>query len=354
MRYLKFIILIVLIAMLGCEDIYIAKLDKGNELLVVEARILAGESKNSVKLFKTVGFYETEAFLPIRGATIRLIDNNNNSLNFNENSEGEYSGNFNIAPYLQYKLIINYLGNTYESTYEHVPEIPDIDTIYGEIVNKPIVTTNSDGTSTLEDKQVIQLYVDIQNSDVPKYYNFFARSIQLYTYSFDTVMGTPVNLAKYLWKSFNPKGSYNIAAPNSYSSSNNINKHPVEFFNMAQKNVFIDSKTTAKPRGCIYIMHQYSIPVSAYSFYEKLNKQLESEGKIFDPIYTQAYGNIRCTSDKEKVILGNFEIVNYKEHRFFVKPEDFNNEFRLEKIRNFYNIPANGLRAIYPPDFWVF
>jgi hypothetical protein len=350
MKNTIYILLIALLVFTGCEDVYYAKLDPGGKLMVVEARLQAGTNYNTIKIYNTISFYDEEYFPPVSDAEVSLIDEMDQISNFTYGGEGMYICRAEINPIHQYKLQIKYDGEIYESAFEQSPELPDIDSIYGKAISKTIITKDNNGNKKIETVDGVQLYVDLNNTGIPKYYRFYARNVLQSVFPFDTVIyGIEETVSMYTWQSFYPNGSYNIAAPPKYSSETNIKKHPVEFFKF--KTILIHPGE--RELGWIYIMHQYGITTSGYQFYEKLNKQLESEGKIFDPIYSQAFGNIKCISNKDKFVLGNFEIYNYRESRYFIKMVPQRKEFRLEKITTFYDIPISGSITIYPPDFWM-
>ncbi len=337
----------------GCEEVYIADLDVTNHFPVVEARIDASSTNNKIQIYRTAGFYDGEIYPPINHATVCLIDDNNATLAFTNSGFGRYDLNQPIHPERSYKLQIKFDGETYESPYVAVPEVPDIDTVYAEAMSKNWISYDKEGNKTIESRDGIQFYADINSQNTASYYRFYGRKIRLSTFPFDTVMGTPLTATKYVWKSFYPDGGFNLAAPAEYAAETAIHKHPLEFIT-ATFSRLLNWAVNERERGWIYIIHQYSIPVSAYQFYTELNKQLESEGKIFAPMYTQAFGNIKCNTDDQKIILGNFEIQNYREHRYFLKLLNKENDFRLEKIETFDPIPASGIKSVYPPDFWKY
>jgi hypothetical protein len=51
-------------------------------------------------------------------------------------------------------------------------------------------------------------------------------------------------------------------------------------------------------------------------YYKSLYGQIQSEGKIFDPVAAQLNGNIKCITDPEKKAIGFFEAssVSYSEY----------------------------------------
>ena len=69
-------------------------------------------------------------------------------------------------------------------------------------------------------------------------------------------------------------------------------------------------------------------------------------------MYIQARSNLKCISDPEKIVLGNFEIANYREYRFYMRFDSRIEQQTIRKIDTFYTIPEQGIRTEFPPDFW--
>ena len=153
----------------------------------------------------------------------------------------------------------------------------------------------------------------------------------------------------YIWQTFYPSGSFNIAGPPRYSAEKNIKEHRLEFFNQNYYEIIADTQEFV---GWIYIIEQLGISEKAYNYYSDLNSQMEAQGKIFDPIYIQAEGNISCTSDPEKMVLGNFEIESYKQHRYLLKYNTINEKFSIQKLNRYGPIPTKGFIRDIQPDFW--
>lgn len=156
-------------------------------------------------------------------------------------------------------------------------------------------------------------------------------------------------MTMYAWMSLKPWEFYNIAGPDGYSSSREIRRHPLVFLERSY-DVYIPDRTVFF-LGWIYICHQYAISRESYEFYSELNGQLSAEGKLFDPLYTQVRGNLRCISDPGREILGNFEISSMREHRFFVMYQG-KEKYLMKKIPWFYAIPSSGSMADETPEWW--
>jgi len=332
----------------GCEDIYDPKIDAVENVLVTDARIVYGENNNYVRINKSQGFNDKDLGYPsISGGELTIIDSSGKEYDLPEVETGVFSVNFQINPELRYKLKIDYLGDTFESSFESVPQLPDLDTVYGIAETK---ISQSGGENSVNDfRQVrgVRLYADNSSETEMQYYRFTARKVLQYVYIENLGSDILPEIYHYKWKSFFPQGTFNIAAPPEYSSSNEIIKHPLFFI---EESVFMEEDNFFA--GWILIFYQYGLSKSAYNYYADLNKQLESEGRIFDPLYVQARNNLKCINNPEELILGNFEISTVTEHRYFVKFISEQDGYKIEPISNRIYIPLSGETIETPPDFW--
>jgi hypothetical protein len=62
--------------------------------------------------------------------------------------------------------------------------------------------------------------------------------------------------------------------------------------------------------GWVIYCDVYSISPQTYLYYKKIQDFLTDDSKIFDPMPSQITGNIKCVSDTNKVVLGNFEVAS--------------------------------------------
>jgi hypothetical protein len=338
-----------LLLFIGCESVYEPELDEVENVLVVDARLVFGESTHQIILQKSTGFNEADSFEPYTNALVQLLDSKDKGYLTQQIQPGVYELKEPLDSTERYRLHITAGGDRYTSGPEPVPPTPHISAIYSGESEK---WTQPGGETDVEDfrkKLGHQVYVDIDNYGTHRYYRFDARKIMQYQFPFDTIIdGVPTPEYKFGWKSIYPDGIFDIAGPNDYASELNITKHPVEFFPY-QSGRTVTGETEV---GWIYIMYQYSISQNAWRYYNDLNSQLGADGKIFDPMYVQARSNLQCISDPKKVVLGNFEISRYREHRFFVRLEPRTGNHILRRITVFHNIPESGIKSLVPPWFW--
>ncbi len=335
----------------ACEDIYTPEVETLDNVLVADARIVVGEGTNVIKLYESRSFNDdTFQYPSATGATVLLIDNQGNEYNLPEGTAGMFPVHIQLDENREYKIKITYKGDVYESAFEPVPKVPALDTVYGNPENKVIVVSGDNNANDFRKKSGIQLYADMTHEKDLPYYRFYGRKILQYTYTVQIrVMGELQDVTMFGWHSFYPQETFNIAAPPSYSGVTDIIKHPVWF--LEEKAVVGSEQSFA---GWILILYQYGLSKSAYNYYNDLNNQLESEGRLFDPLYVQARSNINCTSNKSKLVLGNFEISTVKEYRYFVKYSGPKIGYVIKPIPYFYDISQAGEQLIDRPDFWEY
>lgn len=353
MRKLLIIPLVIALFIFGCEDIYDPGIESVEPLLVVEARIIYGNIYNEVRLYKTIRFNDpANHFPPASEALVTLTDDRNSVIILPEGLDGRYRLMQNLDPRRRYRLKIVYDGETYESEYEFIPELPSIDSVYVVPATKLIETGNDESARNLRKALGSQLYIDIKGTGSESHFRFTGRKIVQYNYTAaDPVLRPPMEGTMFAWTTLYPSDMFNIAGPPEYSVSNDIIKFPLEFMERSYTPFIPDTPTIFM--GWIYICQQYALSENAFNFYQDLNSQLSAGGKLFDPLYTQARGNIRCTSDPDKIILGNFEISTVREHRFYVQWLR-NDDYYVKRIPYFWNIPPEGKVFNIPPVWWEY
>lgn len=346
--------IVLLVIFIGCEDVYNPDIEQVENVLVIDARIEASGSGSYVRLSKSLGFNDPEnGYPPVQGATVSIISSDKTIYNLYETINGYYPMYFNLNPEFDYKLKVGYAGHVYESDFLPVPKMPDLDTVYGIPETKKILMGGEKNIDDAIEKVGVQLYTNILNEKEMPYYKFTARKILEYTYTVN-----PQNLIViYGWNSSFPSETFNIAAPPEFSVTTDILKHPLFFIgqkpDLSNDHVWNEILQTGETFyiGYILIVYQHGLSNTGYNYYKDLNSQLNSEGRLFDPLYIQPNSNLKCISDPEQLVLGNFEISRVKEHRFYVRYASEKIGYRIQPINTFYYIPLNGETSVVP-DFW--
>ena len=333
----------------GCEEIYTPEIEKVESVIVADARIVSGNSNNVISLYQSLGYNENSlVYPPVTGASVSIISSNGVENKLFESSPGKFAVNGNLDPNLLYKIKIISGGNTYESSFEPVPPVPLLDTIFGEPGIKILAPDGNNDVDDIIEIEGVQLLGNILNEKQLPYYRFTTRRIIQYSYTVELPSPSgPIPATMYAWDSSTSGESFNIAGPAGYSSSTAILRHPLWFLSKKPGLNFNEIF-----EGWILILYHHGLSKSGYDFYNDLNSQLNANGKMFDPLYVQAESNIRCMNKPEQLILGNFEIATVKETRYFIRYISDKSGYHIKPIPYFYFIPVFGQQLNIPPDFW--
>jgi hypothetical protein len=337
---------LLVMAFSSCEKIYLPNVDKREGVIVADARIVVGNDDNYIRLYKSIGYNETYRGYPaVTNAMVYIVDNNGSEVQIHETEDGIYPVHLQLNTELSYKLKISHDGNNYESEFEPVPKVPEIDSVYGF---QEVRVSVEGGESSVDDFRYtlgLQAYCDINTETESPYYRFTARKVLQYYFVEEFEFEETIN--HYIWDSYYPTDIFNIAAPPEYTDEKSIEKHSLFFLN---RSVYMEEDNYFA--GWILILYQHGLSQSSYNYYKDLNNQLDSEGRLFDPMYVQPRNNLKCTNKPEQLILGNFEISTIKEYRYFIKYISDEKGYWVKPIPYFYEISKNDTILNNLPDFW--
>ena len=352
-RTALFLLLIVLFFS-ACEEVYRTELDNAEKLLVINAKISSNSYYNSIKLTTTTGFWsEDEQVIPIDNAHVSIIGEDKTYYVFNT-GEGNYLLYKSLEPNKPYKLRVIIEENVFESDWEVMPPLPEIDNFYVLPEEKSEYSKNVYGDLVLTVNEGFQVSMDIPVNLDSKYYRFTWKSVLPFMVSPPPgSMGLPY----FIWLTVHQNREYNLASLPEFFSSTQIHKHPLMFMKNDYRKYYdpegagIYEPYTVTPNGWIFEINQFSINENAYAFYSQIEDQLNASGRLFDPVLTQIYGNIKCVSDSTVTVLGNFELNSVRKKQYFVK-QLLNDTIYYHEIDSMYIIPDNGVTYYHKPFFW--
>ncbi len=332
---------LVLLFFVSCEEYYNPDMDVVSPILVVESRVTNDPSHNYVELTKSLDYYSTDQAEKIEGAKVELIDGKDSILTGIESSTGYFT--FSNTPITgeTYYLRIIWGNDIYESEKVVMPPLPTIDTLYTKHTISKSYQNDIYGSPVLVETPGREICIDATVTPQLEYYLFDCRTISQW------VWGSPPNWG---WTSKYDE-TFNIAGPKEFSLSDKIIEHPLSFLEY-DAHVFLGdvNKTSL---GWLIVIEQYGIQKESYDYHEMLNKQLTAEGSLFDPVLTQVYGNIHCTNDSSKVVVGFFDLNSYRQYRYLLRVGmEINGEtYAIQKRINRYPyIPSDGYLG-YRPSF---
>lgn len=343
MRKEPFYIAFLAVLLVSCEEYYKPDLEDVDPMLVVESHVTNDPGKNFVKLTKTQSFYSTDRAEGIEGAKVKLISSDGSGLTGIESSTGYFTFSSTPISGKSYYLRITWENDVYESEKVVMPPLPTIDSLYTKHIISKSYQTDIYGTPDLVVTPGREICIDASVTPQLEYYRFDRRAVlQWYAPTTPPTCG---------WTSKFDNGIFNLAGPKEFSLSDKITEHHVLFLEYDIRK-FLNTDTLT-PHGWIVIIDEYGIQKESYDYHEKLNKQLSAEGSLFDPVLTQVYGNIHCTTDPSKISLGFFDLNSYRQYRYLLRiGVDLNGEsYSIQKRINRYpEIPYYGYGD--RPEFW--
>lgn len=305
------LILFFSLLLFGCREEYISPVitpDLG--YLVVEGVINSGPGNTTIKLSRTTQLTNGKRILE-KKATVMILDENNTEYPLSQNLPGEYVANgLNLDTTLKYRLRISTDNKEYLSDYVKVNNNPPIDSITW--------SRTTDG-------------------------------VQVKANTHD-----PQNISKYFrWEYFETWEFHSAYLPNTKYADND--PYFVEFFDHGHRfdssryrcwqfdtsrNIILGSTvkyaidsistplTVIEPMSwklsVLYSINvrQYAFTKDGYDFLQKMKKNTEQLGSIFDAQPSELQGNIHCTSNPDEIVVGYISCCPIREKREFIRNSD--------------------------------
>jgi hypothetical protein len=355
MRKEVYFLLIPLLLLASCEEIYRPDMETVSGQLVVDARITNEPSKNYVHLTRTRSFYDTQPVLEVTGATVSLIELGGTAIKGYESSTGYYSFNTLPIPGKQYYLRILLQNNTYESKAVTMPPIPKLNNFYTTHVISIVNENSGESTPRTYERPEREVDVDLPVTDALSHYRFDIRSLIEWTLEVVPPKQSVFPEA-YGWYSYENKERFHLVGPKNLTEPGTITKHPLlklsyDPFNSAHYDTLV-------VRGWIIFIDQYGTSKESYEYHEQLNNQFAATGSLFDPVQTQVYGNIICKSNPLEKVYGYFDLNSYSHSRYFLilnlPPVGITQRqlFKFPVIPDHGEIRAKDDDPIIKPDWW--
>ena len=312
MKKIFYLVVFVAIAS-GCKKLYEPNIGSpATGYLVVEGFINSGVDISTITLTRTTKLMDSVSVAYERNAQVSIESNNNESFPLTEGVNGSYtSGLLHLNPNSKYRVrIITQGGKEYLSDFSPVKYTPPIDSITWQMEN--------DG---------VQIYVnthDDQNNT--KYYRwaysetweFHSRYLKTLYYIIDPVTQQAIGIVSgsadtTIYKCWKTQNSTNIISGSTEKLSVDKIHLPVRYVEPQSDELTV----------LYYIqLKQYALSHDAYLFYQKMKKNTEQLGSIFDPMPSELRGNIHCVNDPDEIVIGYVEPSQKQEKELFIHNRD--------------------------------
>lgn len=302
-------------ALWGCKEKYISPVISPNTgYLVVEGVINSGNGETNITLSRTVAL-SSNVINYEGGAKVNVEGDDNSLYPLSEISKGHYTiSKLNLNTTKKYRINIATLdGKKYLSDFASVKNNPTIDSINYKTETQGLQfyvdthdpTNNTkyyqwDYTETWEFHSTYRTYL--------KYKIVNSSKGQQYSVVFSDSTRFSWDMGQYTcWKTEN---SSSILTGSTASMSNDIIHLPINTIPPASWKL-----------GVLYSINvkQYSLSKGRYEFLQRMKKNTEGTGSIFDAQPSELTGNIHCTTGTDPVI-GYIDVCPVQEKRIFVNP----------------------------------
>lgn len=247
-----------------------------------------------------------------------VLGEDNSIYPLNENGTGHYKGNnLTLNKLKKYKLHIQTKDNkVYESDYVDVKNTPVIDSISKQynVDGLGIFVNTHDATGATK-------YYQWDYTETWEYHSPYKQLVSYYPFN------TPAGL-KYYIGYFDPVLiTFNSAIYSCWPSENSSTIISGSTVTLTDNKIYLPvtfiSKGSVK-LSQLYsiIVRQYSLSEARYNYLQKMKKNTEGTGSVFDAQPSELIGNIHCTSNVSEPVIGYVDICNIQEKRIFIKNSD--------------------------------
>ncbi len=364
MRIIFIIFITITGLLISCYKVYDPKIDSDQKILVVNGLVTNKTDTYHILLTWAATFNSGGTGLPVTAANVYVTDDLDNSFTFHEKKIGNYisdSLQFTGQTERTYRLtVVTPDGEEYQSDTQRLFPEASPDSVYAEFDYQEIL----ERTTGLKVKtHGAYIFTDILNkADTLPRFRIMSNLVIQYYYT-----------GYYCWKTDNADPNINLTGGEYSESSASLRKHAVCFLddNLYCYAVIYGSRYSEEDssvhvvRGTDYqyymvhhrilYLNQYTLNNESYLYYKSVDEQLQSEGKLFDPIATQLNGNIKCITNPEKKAIGFFEASSVSNSAYVVDFRNLKNS-QPSIIKTHYILPpgSNGCRINSAPPFWIF
>jgi hypothetical protein len=356
--YLSFLLLF----MLTCTERYDADIDHPGLIPVIDAFIGNNPGSSYVKLSYSLPFDTVALPQKITSAKVIVEDNTKIKTPFSETSPGEYkpaNSAFKGETNKTYTLTIETPG---KEIYVSYPQkmLPPVNPskISGGYASKMVLYENSYGQVRKRVEDVCEVYYDFKTAgeEIPR---LRFTSAQIVEYIITRGMINPVVF--YCWMT-STDNSLRFTNERYATLSGEISNQTVAVTSPDSRIIVRDMSDrtlnytdsivyTSEYRRIIRINH-YRLNPASYAWYKGIESQSLSEGKIFDPLTSQLYGNFYCKSDPDIPVLGFFEVSPVTTSTWVISREGPGTAITFKNVPDIYP-PQAGFTINKPPYFWI-
>ncbi len=305
MKMARWTILLMLLG--GCKEKYVVNVHTPETGYLVVEGFINVTGKTEIMLSRSSGL-DTPRFVPEPGAVVDIQMQNGPSYFLIAGADGQYAADsLGLDPNQQYRLHIKTAnGKEYTSDYSVVKITPPIDSV------------NWTGTSNSVTGNQINIFVSTHdNQHQPGYYQwqyeetwkYYAKYSSVLEYQNGSLMLRPDSDLFYTcWKT-------DLSTEISIANTEKLSSNVIYQYPLTQ----VPYNTTDKLISRYSILvKQYALTADWYEWNQKIKKNTEQLGSIFDAQPSEVSGNIHCVTDPAETVIGFVGCTTESEKRIFI------------------------------------
>lgn len=295
----------------GCKEKYLPSIASPSAgYLVVEGFINSGPEPTSISLTRTTRLYDPAHIVNEHNAVVNIESEIHETFPLNEIGNGVYvSSPLNLDNHKKYRLQIKTRdGKEYVSDFVTVKNTPAIDSISWKRENdgvKIYIDTHDPQNNTR--------YYQWKYEETWEIHSAYPSSLQYVVDPLtNKITGVAYKNLQYdtsIYKCWRSTNSVNINLGTSEKLSKDLIYLPLLFIDPASEKISVLYSINVK---------QYALSHEAYLFFEKIKKNTEQVGSVFDPQPSELRGNIHCITIPGEIVVGYVDILEEKNQRIFI------------------------------------
>lgn len=312
----RYVFIIAALLLFACKEAYNPPVSSPvTGYLVVEGFINSGNGVSTVKLTRTTKLVDTAAIIYEHNALVQIEDENNTTYPLLEKDSGNYvSDNLSLSAASKYRIHIKTTdGNEYVSDFSTVKQTPPIDSVTWHVENGgvQIYLNAHDPTDSAK-------YYQVKYSETWEFHSAYLKTLD---YIKDPVSGRLVGLTiiapdTSIYKCWRTQNPSNIILVSTEKLSEDQVYLPIRYI-----------EQNADELSVLYYIEVklYALSHEAYLFEQKLKKNTEELGSIFDAQPSELEGNIHCTTNPALPAIGYIEVAQEQVAKLFIHNSELSN-----------------------------
>lgn len=312
-----FVSLVLCILTAGCKEKYNPPVKSPpTGYLVVEGFINNGSEPTTITLSRTTPLEQNNSTSYEVNAQVTIEGNNGESYPLYQSGVGVYSSSsITLNTSSDYRLhIVTSDGREYASDYTPVKATPDIDSITWQ-----------------RDNGDLQMYVNAHDPQgVTKYYQwqyvetweFHSAYPSFFTYATDPITNRISGLAP--WNDFQTQNTAIYTCWHTLPSTSIVLGSTEKLITGTVHLPLVKIEQGDQKLSVLYHIQLQQVAVSSgkYQFLQRMKKNTETLGSIFDAQPSELNTNLHCLSDPAEQVIGYVEVSQGKEQTLFISNKD--------------------------------